>query len=112
MEDWETRHLRSRRKEKWDVGAKKEREKKEGEKAEKLAGFFGTIYEFLSDFKSFEDNSSSSAPSPIPYVVIDNDDEDVDTSFVAFPSSFVPSSVPYFVADFLLYVRSESIESE
>ena len=33
---------------------------------------------FLSDFKSFENNSSSFVPSSIPYVVRDDDDEDVD----------------------------------
>ena len=54
LEDWGTRHLRSRKKEKWDVGVEREREQEEGEKTEKLASFFGTIYEFLSDFKSFE----------------------------------------------------------
>ena len=91
LEGWETRHLRSRRKEKGDVGMGKRkrenREKEEREKAEKLAGFFGTIHEFLSNFKSFEDNNSSFVPSSIPFIVIDDDDEDVDTSsFVAFPS--------------------------
>ena len=51
-----TRHSRSRKKEpeKGDVGVEKEREKVEGEKAEKLASFFGAIYEFLSDFKNFD----------------------------------------------------------
>ena len=43
LEDWEMRFLRSRKKEKGDVGVEKEREKEEGEKVEKLASFFGEI---------------------------------------------------------------------
>ena len=56
----------------------------------------GTIYEFLSAFKSL---GSLFVPSSIPYVSGD-DDEVVDTSScAAFPSSFVPSSIPYVVTD-------------
>ena len=52
-------HLRNRKKEKGDVGVEKEREKKEGEKLEKLEVFFSTVYDFLSDFENFDITSSS-----------------------------------------------------
>ena len=44
------RHVRSRKKEKGDVGVEKVTDKEEGEKAEKLTSSFGTIYEFLCSF--------------------------------------------------------------
>ena len=44
MEEWQTRHLRNRKKEKGDVRVERGREKEEGEKEEKLASLFG-IYD-------------------------------------------------------------------
>ena len=45
MREWRTRHARDKKKRKGDVGMEKEKEKEEGEK---LASFFGAVYEFFS----------------------------------------------------------------
>ena len=49
--------MRNRKKEKGDIGIEKEREKKEGEKLEKLEAFFSALYDFLSDFENFDVSS-------------------------------------------------------
>ena len=45
MREWETRHARDKKGKKGDVGMEKEMEKEEGEK---LASFFGAVYEFFN----------------------------------------------------------------
>ena len=47
MVEWWTRHSRSRRRRKGNVGVENEKEKQEGERMER---FFYVVYEFLSDF--------------------------------------------------------------
>ena len=70
-------HLRSRKKDKGELGVERERGKEEGETMEKLEIFCGTIYNFLSNFKSFEatnllyDNFPAvDTPSVIPTCVV------------------------------------------
>ena len=53
MEQWQTRHLRSRKKGKGDVGVEKEREKGE-QKGKEMENFFCLIYEFLTDAEKFD----------------------------------------------------------
>ena len=62
-------------------------EKEEGEKIEKLASLFGTIYEFLSDFKNFDATNFLCNTFPADTACTGA----VDTSF------FVPSSSSYVV---------------
>ena len=60
MREWGTRHARDRKKKKEDLGKEKVREKEEGEK---LASFFGAIYEFFNPIPV-------PIPAPIPVPVI------------------------------------------
>ena len=53
---WKTRHSRSKKKEKGDVGVEKLKEKTEGERVERsrMEIFLGAVYHVLSDFESLD----------------------------------------------------------
>ena len=64
MREWGARHAQNRKKKKEDVGMEKEREKEEGEK---LASFFGAIYEF---FNPVPVPIPIPVPAPVPVIPV------------------------------------------
>ena len=84
MEEWWTRHLRDKKKDKGDLGAEAVRENEVGEK---LESFFCTAHEFLTDY------AKPSNP-PVPTVIPVNAFAPVVLPAQFIPVDFVPASSP------------------
>ena len=52
LEEWRTRHARSRKRERGDVGVDKEKEKQEGERPGRMESFFCAVYVFFDRFRA------------------------------------------------------------